>query len=249
MRTLVISALLVSLLSFSAFAQPAPTPAGEKAKHAAILTPAAPSELAAMTLAAHGGERLRSIKSLSMRGSVGVTTSAITQEIPATFSMIFAGERYRFDLLNPFQPVRQAFDGKVTSSNIQNGFELPPINRLGFFMLSRIGDPSFPVTALPAGNKRRSGFRITSPEGFYTDYYIDDKTHQLKGYESSYEINGKVVTTSAEIDRYVTVEGLIVPERFAQRFDLGQFTAYANFKVRDVTVNGEIADDVFNIGK
>jgi hypothetical protein len=222
-----------------------PAPAAAAAAPSAL----SPLQTARLTLEAHGGKRLSEIRSLAMSGSVGITTSAITQEIPATFSLVFSGERYRFDLMNPFQPIKQAFDGKVTSSTIQNGFEMPPMNRLGFIMLSKVGDPAFPVTALPGGRKERAGFRITSPEGFYTDYLVDEKTHQMKGYESSYEVNGRNVTTSVEIDRYRIVAGVVVPEKFAQRFDLGQLTAYANFKVKDIAVNGEIADEIFTITK
>ncbi len=220
-----------------------------KAKDEKNATPSASAEIAKAALAAHGGDKLRNLKTLVVRGSVGITTSTFTQEIPATFAMVFAGEKYRFDLLNPFQPITQVSDGQTTTSNIQNGFDLPPINRLGFFMLSKIGDPQFPVTVPPAGGKKRADFRITSPEGYYTDFFTDPKTGQIKGYESSYVVNGRTVTTSVEIDRFRLVEGVLVPEKFAQRFDLGQFTAYANFKAKDITVNGEVEDGVFRIDK
>ena len=203
------------------------------------------SALAKITLAAHGGEKLAGIRTLIMRGSVDITMSAFNQAIPATFAMVFAGEKYRFDLVNPYQPIKQVFDGKNTSTTIQNGFELPPINRQGFFMLSKIGDPTFPVTELVAAKKK--GFRITSPEGFYTDYFVDEKTGLIKGYESSYDVNGRIVTTSAQIDKYRSVDGIQIPEKFAQRFDLGQFTAYADFKGREILVNTGVADEVFRI--
>lgn len=210
--------------------------------------PAGAVELARSTLAAHGGTRLSGIQTLVIRGSVDITTSAITQAIPATFAMVFAGEKYRFDLMNPFQPIKQVFDGKNTSSTIQNGFELPPINRQGFFMLSRAGDSTFKVTELAASGKKKNGFRITSPEGFYTDYFVDEKTGLIKSYEASYDVNGRLLTTSVEISKYRNVEGVMVPEKFAQRFDLGQFTAYADFKAKDILVNSAVSDDVFTLG-
>lgn len=206
------------------------------------------AELAKAALLAHGGDKLRTITSLVLRGSVDITTTAFNQAIPATFAMIFSGEKYRLDLTNPFQPVTQVFDGVNTQTTVQNGFELPPLNRVGFIMLSKVGDPNFPVAPLPEG-KKKSGFRITSPEGFYTDYFVDDKSGQLKGYESSYEVNGRVVTTSVAIDRCRNVDGVLVPEKFSQRFDLGQLTAYADFKAKDIEVNTQIADDVFRIRK
>jgi hypothetical protein len=251
-KTLGLLALCLTL-SVSAFSQKndpvrpaenvkAPLPQAAKAVRA-------PADIAKATLAAHGGEKLSGIKSLVLRGSVDITASAAPQAIPATFSMVFSGERYRLDLNNPIQPISQVFDGTNTQTTVQNGFELPPINRVGFIMLSKVGDKDFPITALPESSKKKAGFRITSPEGFYTDYLIDEKTGQLKGYESSYEVNGRVVTTSVAIDKCRLVEGVLVPERFSQRFDLGQFTAYADFKAKEILVNTAIANDVFTLSK
>lgn len=90
---------------------------------------------------------------------------------------------------------------------------------------------------------------MTSPDAFYTDFYIDDKTSQIKGYNSSYQINGRTVTTSVEIDKYRDVDGVIVPEKYAQRFDTEQITIYANFKAKEILVNSKLTDDVFTIGK
>jgi hypothetical protein len=238
--------LILAACAAVLFAQPAAKAKDEKG---APPNAAAAAETAKAALAAHGGDKLRNLKTLVIRGSVGITTSSITQEIPATFAMVFAGEKYRFDLLNPFQPITQVSDGQTTTSNIQNGFDLPPINRLGFFMLSKIGDPHFPITVPPGTGKKRADFRITSPEGYYTDFIIEPKTGQIKGYESSYVVNEKTVTTSVEIDRFRLVDGILIPEKFAQRFDLGQFTAYANFKAKDISVNGEVDDGVFRIDR
>jgi hypothetical protein len=90
---------------------------------------------------------------------------------------------------------------------------------------------------------------MTAPDGFYTDFYVDEKTKLVKGYESLYEFGGRSATTSVEIDKYRTVEGVIVPERYAQRFDLGQLTIYGDFKSKDILVNSVVADDVFTLGK
>jgi len=65
--------------------------------------------------------------------------------------------------------------------------------------------------------------------------------------QASYDVNGRLVTTSVEISKYRNVEGVIVPEKFAQRFDLGQFTAYADFKAKDILVNSAVSDDVFTL--
>ena len=202
-------------------------------------------ELANATLKAHGGDNFKNMKSLTIIGSVDVTPSNFPQKIPATFVTIFAGDKYRFELNNPFQPIKQIFDGKQTFSNVQNGFELPPVNRLGFPVIQRIGDKDFVISGLPDDKEFKKGFRITSPEGYYTDFYIDKKTGQVKSYNSSYVINGNNVTTSVEIDKYRTVDNVVIPEKYAQRFDLGQFTVYADFKAKEIVVNKELADDIF----
>lgn len=206
-------------------------------------------ELARSAFNAHGGEKFKNMKTLVVRGSVDVTTSALAQAIPATFATIFAGDKYRLELNNPFQPVKQIYDGNQTFSNLQGGFTLPPLNRLGLPLLQRVGEKDFVISALADGKKKKKGFRITAPDGFYTEFYIDEKTNQIKGYDSSYEINGRSVTTSVEIDKYKTVEGVVVPEKYAQRFDMGQLTAYADFKAKEILVNSEVADEIFVMGK
>lgn len=238
------SLLFIAGISFAAFAQGQGKDAAAAPKNFA-----AEMELARLALAAHGGEKLRAMKTLVVKGSVDVTTSAIAQAIPATFITIFAGEKYRIEILNPFQPLKQVFDGTQTSSTIRGSFTLPPINRLGFPLLPRLGEQGFIVTSLPENKKKKKGFRMTSPEGFYTDFYLDEKSNQIKGYDSSYEINGRNVTTSVEIDKFRVVEGVAVPERYAQRFDTEKLTIYANFKAKDIFVNSKIEDGVFSLAE
>lgn len=207
---------------------------------------AAENELAKQAVTAHGGEKLTKMKSLVIRGSVDVTTSAIAQAFPATFVTIFAGEKYRIEINNPFQPLKQTFDGTQTSSSIRGGFTLPPINRLGFPLLQHLGKQGFVITSLPDAKKKVRGFRMTSPEGIYTDFYLDEKTNQIKGYDSTYTIDGRTISTSVEIDKCRLVEGVLVPEKYAQRFDTEQITVYANFKAKEILVNSAIEDAVFS---
>lgn len=209
----------------------------------------AEKKLAQLTLEAHGGAKLKAMRSLIVSGSVDVTTSAFNQAIAATFITIFSGDRYRLEINNPFQPIKQVYDGTQTSSSIRGGFTLPPINRLGLPLLPRIGETGFVVTPLPEKKKGKHGFRITSPEGYFTDYFVDEKTNQIKGYDSVYEINGRTVSTSVEVDKYRVVDGVTIPEKYAQRFDLDQLTAYAAFKAKEILVNSPVADDVFTIAK
>lgn len=236
--------LLIGFFSIIAFAQN-----GSELKQAVTEKAAAvdnsPLVLAKATLAAHGGDKLKKMKSLVLRGSVDVT-GAFSMVIPATFMLVIAGDRYVFELNNPIQPLKQIYDGKRTYSS---GYELPPVTSLGFPLLPKIGETGYIVAALPEAKKKKKGFRVTTPDGFYTDFFVDEKTSQIKGYESSYDVDGRTVTTSVEIDEFQTVEGVIIPKKYSQRFDLGQMTAYANFKTKEILVNSPIADDVFTIPK
>ncbi|HKX82707.1 MAG TPA: hypothetical protein VJL58_00675 [Pyrinomonadaceae bacterium] len=208
---------------------------------------AAEKNLANLTLEAHGGKKLRAMKTLVIRGSVDVATSGFQQSIPATFVTIYSGDKYRLEIDNPLQPFKQIYDGTQTSSTIRGGFTLPPINRLGLPLLPRIGETGFIITPLPPAKKGRHGFRITSPEGYFTDFYTDEKTNQIKGYDSTYDINGRTITTSVEIDKCRVVDGLTIPEKYAQRFDMDRLSVYSTFKAKEILVNSAIADEVFAI--
>lgn len=239
MSKYVFSGLLLLGCAAAAFAQPkGPAAVPEKSFAAEI-------ELAKQAISAHGGDKLKNMKTLVVKGSVDVTMSAMNQSIPATFVTIFSGEKYRIEIANPFQPFKQTFDGKETVSSLRGGFTLPPINRLGLPLLQQMGKQGFVITALPEVKKKQKGFRMTSPEGFATDFYLDEKSSQIKGYDATYEINGRTVTTSVEIDKLRDVEGVLIPEKYAQRFDMDQITVYANFKAKDITVNTEVPDGVF----
>lgn len=245
--------LLVLVLIIVAGALPTEAQQPDSTKSAsspAALPAAAPKfeaelALAKLALEAHGGEKLRAMKTLIVRGSVDVTTSAFNQAIPATFSVILAREKYRFEIMNSFQPVKQVFDGINTSTTIQGGMTLPPVTRLGFPLLPMVGQVGFLITPLPEGKKKTKGFRMTSPDGYYTDFYLNEKTNKIKGYDSSYDINGRIVTTSVEIDTLRVVDGITVPEKYSQRFDTEQITIYAAFKSREILVNTPVDDDVF----
>ncbi len=206
-----------------------------------------PLELAKATVVAYGGDKFKNMKTLVVRGTADVSGSP-TVTFPATFATIYAGDKYRLEITNPLQPFKQIYDGQNTSSSI-NGFSLPPINRLGLPLLQRIDEKDFVVTELSEKFKGKTGFRITSPEGYYTDFFIDAKTGLIKSYESSYDLRGRTITTSVEIDKVREVEGVKVPEHYAQRFDTGQLTIYANFKAKDILVNSIVADEIFAINK
>jgi hypothetical protein len=243
MKTPVVVAIFI--LSLGVSGQGPKTGSTAASAPSAVANFAAEKALANQVLEAHGGSKLKAMRTLVIKGTVDLTTSAITQAIPATFVTIFAGDKYRIELANPFQPFKQVYDGVSTVSSIQGGLTLPPINRLGFPVLPKIGDPSFYITSLPENKRKKKGFRITSPEGYFTDFYLDERTNQVKGYDSSYTISGRIVTTSVEIDKYQIVEGILVPERYVQRFDTEQMPIYATFRAKEIQINTPVADDVF----
>ncbi|NNF00364.1 MAG: hypothetical protein HKN25_15190 [Pyrinomonadaceae bacterium] len=211
----------------------------------ALANGAASDDLADEVLSAHGGAKYVEMKSLIVRGSVDITASVVNQAIPATFVTIFAGDKYRLEIDNPFQPFKQVFDGQQTYSSIERGFTLPPINRIGMPLLQKLGSKGFETSDL--ANKKKRGFRITAPDGYFTDFYISKKTNRVKAYEASYIVNDRDVTTSVEIDKYQEVDGVVIPKKYAQRFDVSQMTVYAEFKAREILVNTQIDDDVFSL--
>lgn len=219
----------------------------EKDKPVVTLKVTTPLDLAKAALAAHGGDKFKNMKTLVVRGTADVSGSPSTT-FPATFAMIYSGEKYRLEISNPFTPFKQIYDGQQTVSSVA-GFSLPPINRLGLPLLPKIEEKDFTVSVLPDAKKKKLGFRITSPEGYYTDFFVDEKTGQVKSYEASYEFNGRTITTAVEIDKVREVEGVKVPERYAQRFETGNLTIYSDFKAKEILVNSTVADDVFSIDK
>ncbi|MCX7639668.1 MAG: hypothetical protein N2Z23_04420 [Pyrinomonadaceae bacterium] len=212
-------------------------------KEGSNLSPA--EELAIKAIQAHGGEKFKNMKSLVIRGNADISGSP-TATFPATFLIVFSGEdKYFLEINNPFQPFKQAYDGVNTYSTLGN-FSLPPINRIGLQLLQNLGRDGFVVSELPEKTKKKQGFRITSPEGYYTDFFLDEKTKRIKAYEASYLVQNRTVTTSVEIDKFREVEGVVLPERYAQRFDLGNLTVYMDFKAKEILVNTEIDEKIFS---
>ena len=203
-------------------------------------------ETAKATLKAHGGEKLSKIKTLILRGTADVNAGS-TFTLPAGFAIVTAGEKYRLDIqASGVFSFLQVSDGQNTSSSMP-GITLPPINRVGLFILPKIEEAGFVISELPEKLKKKKGFRVTSPDGYFTDFVIDEKTSRVKEFESTYEYNGRMLATSVSIEKYREIEGVLINEKFSQRLDLGQVTAYANYNAKDILVNTEVADDVFTI--
>jgi hypothetical protein len=201
--------------------------------------------LAKAVFTAHGGDKFKAMKTMVIKGSVDVTSPAIPQAIPGGFSMAFAGDKYRIEISTPVQSLKQSFDGEQTYTSSPVG-ALPPLNRLGFPLLQRLGDDGFVVSPLPGESKKKLGFRITAPDGFFTDFFVDEKTKQIKSYESMYELSGRTFTTSVDVGKYRLVDGVSVPEKYSQRFDFGQIVVYGDFKAKDILLNTELSSEVFS---
>lgn len=199
------------------------------------------NEAAKATFLAHGGDKLKTIKTLVIKGSVDVSVQ--NNVLPGGFSTVISGDKYMLDIQTAFQSIKQTYDGDHTISSLP-GMTLPPVTTLGFPLLIKYGDKGYTTSALPDG-KKGYGFRLTAPDGFYTDFWVDEKTNLIKKYESAYEMNGRTFTTSIEVDKLRIAEGITVPEKYSQRFDLGQITAYANFKAKDILFKSPIDDAVF----
>lgn len=213
-------------------------------KMAAVKSDEAALETAKKTLAAHGGDKYKNVKTIVIRGSVDVTAPNSAQTLPAAFAMIFSGEKYRLEIQSAVFNFQQISDGRDTSSSIA-GLTLPPINRAGLPLLTKVGAEGYIVSNLPEKLKKKKGFRITSPEGYYTDFIVDEKTSQVKDYESSYTFGERTVSTAVAIDKYRDIGGVFINEKFSQRLDMGQFTSYASFKAKDILIDSDVEDSVF----
>jgi hypothetical protein len=210
-----------------------------------ITAQSTPMELARAAQTAHGGDKLKNLRSISVRGTTDVSAPGSTQTLTATFYIVTAGDKSRFELNNPIAPVTQIFDGV----NLYNSFQqvqLPPMSRLTILLLQKIDDKGYAVSALPDRKKKRA-FRITAPDGYATDFYIDPATGLVDTIEAKFTANGREISTAISHDKYREVEGLTIPEKFSQRLDFSGASFYASFKAREILVNTELPENTFII--
>ena len=207
-----------------------------------------PLELAKKALVALGGDKFKNVKSLFLKGTSEISASP-TQTLPAGFVIMYEGEKYSFDLqAPPMFNFKQVYDGQETFSSMR-GLSLPPLNRLGFPLLIKAEEKGYTVTALPEKFKKKRGFRVTSPEGYYTDFIVDEKTNLVKEYEASYDFNGNQVTTSVAIDGYKEINGVFINEKFSQRLEVGNLSYYSNFKAKEILVDTKLPENAFTLSK
>lgn len=246
MKKLAVLFCLTALAVSNAAAQTGKSKQIEKTaavKAVTIKPEATPLELAKTALQAHGGDRFKQMKSLTSIGSADVSMPNTTQTMTVGYKLITAGDKFHFEIKSPFRDFQQIFDGQNLYSSIA---DIPPLNKLGINLLTKAEDKGYTVSSLPDKKKRR-GFRVTTPEGYATDFYLDAATGQVVSYEAKFTVRGREVSTAVEHDKFREIEGILVPEKFSQRFDMGGNTFYANFKAKELLVNTSVADDVFAI--
>lgn len=216
------------------------TPASAKPAASAITATTAPLDLARAALAAHGGEKFKTLKSLILRGSVDLYAPNSTQPRPGNFIIVTAGDKARVEVdASPIIAFKQIDDGERSYSSLPN-VQLPPLSRFGMNVLGKIDQSGFTVTAIPDKKKHR-GFRIADAEGYATDFYIDPANGRVMSFLINY--NGYVFGT--EHKKFKDVEGVLIPSNFSQRLEMTQGAFFADYNVKDIKLNNPLGDDVF----
>src|SRR2546421_6155569 len=116
----------------------------------------APIDLARAALAAQGGDKFKSLKSMVLRGSVDLYAPNSTQSIPGGFVWVIAGDKVRLEIdARPAVSFKQIYDGQRSYSSLP-GVEVPPASKFGLPVLSKFDQTGYTVTALPDKKKQRA---------------------------------------------------------------------------------------------
>lgn len=208
----------------------------------AITATTAPIDLAKAALAAQGGDKFKSLKSMVLKGSVDLYAPNSTQSVPGGFVWVVAGNKVRIEVdARPAVAFKQIYDGERSFSSLP-GVELPPASKFGLAVLGKYDQPGYAVTALPDKKKLR-GFRITDPEGNITDFYLDP----ANGRVMSFLIPYAGYTFGTENKKFKEVDGVLVPVSFSQRLEMAAGAFFADYSVKDVKLNNPLGDEVFAI--
>ncbi|HEY2964633.1 MAG TPA: hypothetical protein VGJ37_19605 [Pyrinomonadaceae bacterium] len=226
-------------------AKPASTndTASAAASAAVVITPeSTPKDLVRAAFMAQGGEKFRSVQNTMLRGSVQLYPPNSVQSIPGSFSLVTAGDKLRMEIdARPAILFKQIYDGETTYSSVPN-VALPPLTKFGWGALARFDQPGYQITAI-ADKKKQRGFRLVDPEGYTTDYYLDTKTGRVMSFLIYY--NG--LTLGTENSKFKEVEGVLVPFSFSQKFEMPMGAFFAEFSVKEVKLNQQLAEDAFAI--
>lgn len=242
-------AVCVSATAYSqteANAKPADTGAkpvdtsASTAPAAVITASTTPVELARAALAAQGGDKYKTMKSMVLRGSVDLYAPNSTQSIPGGFVMVVAGDKVRVEIdARPAVSFKTIYDGQRSYSSLP-GVDLPPASKFGLPLLAKFDQPGYVVTAIPDEKKLR-GFSITDADGNLTNFYIDAATGRVIKFLIPY--NGYKFGT--ENKKMKEVDGVLIAFEFTERLEMPQGAFFAEYKVKDVKLNQPIGDDVF----
>lgn len=239
--TIIALTLLLCGASTQLNAQTAASPGGNGSSPA-ITANTPPLELARAAFNAQGGEKMRALKNMVLRGSVDLYAPNSTQSIPGGFVLVTAGDKLFMEVdARPAITFKQIFDGQRSYSSMP-GVELPPASKFGMAVLTKFDQPGYSVTAIPDKKKLR-GFRIADSDGNITDFYIDPANGRIMSFLIPY---GNY-TFGTENKKFKEVEGVLVPANFMQRLEMPQGAFFAEYRVKDIKLNQEISDDVFAI--
>jgi hypothetical protein len=234
--------LCILLLPSLCYGQDASKPASTATATVTITASTSPEDLAKAAFNAQGGEKMRKVQNMVLRGSVDLYAPNSTQSIPGAFVIAIAGDKVRVEVdARPAISFKQIFDGQQSYSSIP-GVELPPASKFGLGVLAKYDQPGYKITAVPDKKKLR-GFRISDPDGNATEFYIDPATGRVMSFLIGY--NG--YTFGTEHKKFKDVEGVLVATSFTQRLEMPQGAFFADYNVKDVKLNQQLGDDVFAI--
>ena len=225
-------------------AQPTNSPTNGAATAPAVVITAesTPLELARAAFQAQGGEKFRNLQNVVMRGSVQLYPPNSVQSIPGSFSFVTAGPRLRMEIdARPAIVFKQIYDGQESYSSMPN-VQMPPLTKFGLGALARFDQAGYQITALPNKKKQRA-FRIVDPDGYTTDFFIDP----VNGRVMSFLIYFQGLTLGTEHSKFKEIEGVLFPSSFSQKFEMPMGAFFAEFSVKDVKINQQLAEDAFAI--
>jgi hypothetical protein len=208
-----------------------------------VITPeSTPMELAKAAITAQGGEKFRAVQNMMLRGSVSLYPPNSPNSIPGSFSIVTANDKVRLELDGrPIIVFKQIYDGQQSYSSMP-GVELPPLSKFGMSVLSKFDQPGYKVSAIPNKKKLR-GFRISDPEGYTTDFYIDPVNGRVMEFLLTYNN----YTFGTANDKFKEFDGVLVATNFSQRFEMAQGAFFAEYSVKEVKLNQTLGEDIFAI--
>lgn len=206
---------------------------------AAATTASTPMDLARAALAAQGGDKFKTLKSMVLRGSVDLYAPNSTQSIPGGFIIVTAGDKVRMEIdARPAVSFKTIYDGQHSYSSLP-GVDFPPASKFGLPLLAKFDQPGYAVAAIPNDKKLR-GFSIADADGNLTNFYVDDTGRVVR-----FLIPFNGYNFGTENKKLKDVDGVMIPFEFTQRLEMPQGAFFAEFKVKDAKLNQPIGDDVF----